>query len=173
MTPRLILLAASLAFLSGPALAADATAASDGAPVSTASQTTDQKIAAWLDEKPPAPIHPTNRADEPLRDRGAVPSDGKIHGEFGAGIGSGGYRSLYGVATIPIGKSASVTISASTGRGRYPWVAGSPWYYGPAGYDLSAECVCREAPDGSEQCRVAGAASRMDAELAEGACVGP
>ncbi len=172
MTPRLILLAASLAFLSAPALAADAGAGTDAAPVSTASQTTDQKIAAWLDEKPPAPAHAANRSDEPLRDRGQAQGDGKIHGEFGAGIGTGGYRSLYGTATIPIGKSASVTISAATGRGRYPYVAGSPWFYGPAGEGLSADCVCREAPDGSEQCHVERAATRVDAELAEGVCQG-
>ena len=53
MIPRLLFLAASLAVLAGPALAADTGA--DGAPVSTASQTTDQKIAAWLNDKP-APL---------------------------------------------------------------------------------------------------------------------
>ena len=173
MTPRLFVLAASLTLLAGPALAGDAP--SDGGPVSTASQTTDQKIAAWLSDAPPTARTkpPKNPSDEPL----AYPQDAKpdrqIHGEVGAGIGTGGYRSAYGVVNIPIGKTSSATVAVSTGHNAYPWGAG-PWgYYGAAGYGARADCVCREAPDGSQQCRVAGAASRFDAQMAEAACEAP
>jgi hypothetical protein len=173
MTPRFLFLAASLVALSGPALAADA--AADGAPVSTASQTTDQKIAAWLNDSPPVgPTAPDNSRGEPLRDDQGANPDRRIHGEVGAGIGTGGYRSAYGVVNIPIGKSGSATVAVSTGHNDYPWVAGGPWgYYGPAGAGVRADCVCREAPDGSQQCRVAGAASRFDAQLAGTACEAP
>ena len=168
---RLLFLAASLVILAGPALAADAS--SDQAPVSTASQTTDQKIAAWLDDSAPAARTPDDGRGEPLPDRPIDKPDRKVHGEFGVGVGTGGYRSAYGVVNIPVGKSSSVTVAASTGHNDYPYVAGGPWAYGPAGYGIGADCVCREAPDGSQQCRVARAASRFDAQMAEGACLGP
>jgi len=170
MIPRLLFLAASIAVLASPALAADAGA--DGAPVSTASQTTDQKISAWLNDKPAAlPAAPDDGRGEPLPDNPDAKLPRQIHGEVGAGIGTGGYRSAYGVVNIPIGKSSSVTVAASTGR-NIPYYGGGPWAYGPAGSGISADCVCRQAPDGSEQCRVAGAASRYDASLAEAACDG-
>jgi hypothetical protein len=168
MTPRRALfLAASLALLAGPALAADA-AASSGAPVSTASPSTDAKIAAWLDD---SKVQNTGESDGPGADGPAPPPDRKIHGEVGAAIGSGGYRSAYGVATIPLGKSSSATVAVSTGRGPWPLVAGGPWYAGPAGPGIMADCVCREAPDGSQLCRPARAASRIDAEMASASCV--
>ena len=168
MRTRLLILAATLAGLAGPALA-------DDAPVSTASQSTDQKIAAWLGDKaPPSSTKTTkDQPEEFLRDPSEGQGDRKIHGEVGAAVGSGGYRSAYGVVNIPIGKSSSATVAVSTGRGRYPWMAGGAWGVEPAGAGVRADCVCREAPDGSEQCRVARAASPIDAELAEGACAAP
>ena len=172
MRLRMLILAAGLAALAGPVLAQDGPASADGAPVSTASQTTDQKIAAWLGDKAP-PSAPRTTRDQPqefLRDPGEGAPDRKIHGEVGAAVGSGGYRSAYGVANIPIGKSSSVTVAVSTAHGRYPYMAGGAWGIEPAGVGVRADCVCREAPDGSEQCRVARAATRLDAELAEGAC---
>ncbi len=33
------------------------------------------------------------------------PRDGKLHGEVGVGIGTGGYRSLYGALGVPLGDS--------------------------------------------------------------------
>jgi hypothetical protein len=168
MIPRRVsVLAASLAFLAGPALAADP-ASSSGAPVSTASQSTDAKIAHWLDDGAKAPD--AREPDGPGADDPAPEPDRKIHGEVGAAIGSGGYRSAYGVAVIPIGKSSSATVAVSTGHGPWPLVADGPWYAGPAGPGIMADCVCREAPDGSQLCRPARASSRIDAEMAQGAC---
>ncbi len=171
MTPRrVLLLAASLALLAGPALAADAAAPGDS-PVSTNSQSTDAKIAAWLDDGSKA--QDAGQSDGPGAEGPAAPPDRQIHGEMGAAIGSNGYRSAYGVATIPIGKSSSATVAISTGSGRGPWpmVAGGPWYAGPAGPGIMSDCVCREAPDGSQLCRPARAESRIDAEMAGAACV--
>lgn len=168
MRTRLLILAAAMAGLAGSALAEDA-------PVSTASQSTDQKIAAWLgDAAAPTPTKTTkDQPEEFLRDPSDGRGDRKIHGEVGAAIGSNGYRSAYGVVNIPIGKSSSATVAVSTGHGRYPYMAGGAWGIEPAGAGVRADCICREAPDGSEQCHVTRAASRIDAELAEGACAAP
>jgi hypothetical protein len=174
MSLRLLLLAASVMALSGSAVAADSGSGSDAAPVSTASQDTDHKIAAWLGDTSDTRQLPAAKSpsDEPIRYPDQGKPDRKIHGEVGAGVGSDGYRSAYGVATIPIGKSSSATIAVSTIHGRVPWVAGAPWSVGPAGAGISADCVCHEAPDGQQVCRVASAASPLDAQLAEGACLG-
>lgn len=40
--------------------------------------------------------------------------DGKVHGEVGASIGSGGYRSAYGIATKPIGPNSDLTVGVSS-----------------------------------------------------------
>ena len=171
MIPRLLFLA-SLALLATPALAADTGA--DGAPVSTANQTTDQKIAAWLNDRAPDAKVPDDGRGEPLPDRPDGRPDRQIHGEVGAGIGSDGYRSAYGVVNIPIGQSSSATVAVSSTHGRTPWVAGAPWsYYGPAGPGVRADCVCREAPDGSNECRVAHADPRFAAQIAGTACEAP
>lgn len=146
-------------------------APSDEAPVSTASQTTDAKISAWLDETGKA--KGADGEDQPRPDAPKTALDRAIHGEVGAGIGSHGYRSAYGVATIPVGQSSSVTVAVATGHGLGPYVADGPWYAGPAGPGIMADCVCRELPDGSEQCRPANAASRFDAEIAQSACTAP
>jgi len=171
MSPRLLLLASCLALMAAPALAADASGGSDSAPVSTSSQSTDQKIAAWLDDKSPTDIPPPrNPKDEPLMYPDQGKPDRQIHGEVGASVGSGGYRSAYGVATIPLGDSSSATVAISSSHGPQPWLAGAPWAVGPAGPGIRADCVCREAPDGSQICHVAGAETRIDAAMAEGAC---
>ncbi len=92
-----------------------ALAASDGQPVATASSGSDDALSRWMQDAPP--VAPTLGAAhmgdgvEPLADRG-------IHGEVGAAIGSNGYRSIYGVATGPLGKNGSLTIAASESRGR-------------------------------------------------------
>ncbi len=44
------------------------------------------------------------------------PPDKKIHGEFGVGIGSDGYREAWGVATAPIGDHASATVAVDDGQ---------------------------------------------------------
>jgi hypothetical protein len=41
---------------------------------------------------------------EPGRDR-------SIHGEMGVAIGTGGYRSMYGTAVVPLGDSATLGLS--------------------------------------------------------------
>jgi hypothetical protein len=156
---RLTLLAGSLSLLAGAA----AWAGDDSAPISTASQSTDAKIAQWIKDAPP---------DNDAAD-GGVQADGppakldrQIHGEMGAAIGSNGYRNAYGVATIPIGSSSSATIgiSTSSGRGYFGggrWSAGSgfagpgpvggPWFAGPR------SCACPSGPASPDACAAPGA----------------
>ena len=49
-------------------------------------------------------------------DAAPPPPDKKIHGEFGVGIGSDGYREAWGVATAPIGDHASATVAVDDGQ---------------------------------------------------------
>ena len=48
------------------------------------------------------------------------PRDGRIHGEIGVGIGTNGYRSLSGIAEVPLGDSASALLAFETGQFSYP-----------------------------------------------------
>ena len=46
----------------------------------------------------------------PSLDGRAVP-DGRIHGEIGFGIGTGGYNSVFGTAVIPLGDDSFAALS--------------------------------------------------------------
>ena len=62
----------------------------------------------------PAPSPNAFDAASPAR-----PRDGKVHGEVGVGIGTGGYRDLYGVAELPFGDSGSAVLAFETQRFDY------------------------------------------------------
>jgi hypothetical protein len=47
---------------------------------------------------------------------GAPGSDGRIHGEVGMAIGTGGYRSTYGTAVVPLGDTGAAAFSFETDR---------------------------------------------------------
>ena len=50
---------------------------------------------------------------------GGEPRDRQLHGEFGAGIGTGGYKSVYGTVVAPLGESGTAAFSfAQTDYGR-------------------------------------------------------
>lgn len=48
----------------------------------------------------------------------ALAGDGKAHGEMWAGLGTGGYRSIGGVVTQPLGPCARATVAISRTEGR-------------------------------------------------------
>jgi len=53
------------------------------------------------------------------RDAEELPINGldrQIHGEVGMSIGTGGYRSMYGTAVVPLGDSGFLSMSYATGR---------------------------------------------------------
>lgn len=107
----------ALAFAT-PAAAEEAVATADraaSAPAAIeASPLPDAAPAGADPEAPDARAHPRARS------RGCEPPpDRKPHGEVWAGIGTGGYRSVGGVVTQPIGNCGSLTVGVSYERGRY------------------------------------------------------
>ena len=122
MIPRraaLAVLTASL--LAAPAMAQTTTPAADpAAPVATTDRSaTDAQIRAWINDAPPPTIADPR---DVVVDK---PSQPQIHGEAGITIGSGGYRSVYGVAVMPLGDSATLGVAASdTSFGKTRWSRG-------------------------------------------------
>lgn len=106
-----------LAFgLTAPALASEPVATANGTeapPASTADQV-EQFIKAS-----PVPNLPKDgvagvTASGP-RDRSLL---GPVHGFVEVGAGTGGYRSVYGAAQIPLGENGALTVSGGEARGR-------------------------------------------------------
>lgn len=99
--------------------------------------TTDQQIDRWLESRDPdATPYSGERAARPVDDR-------QMHGEFTAGIGTGGYRD-YGMAvSLPIGENGRLNLSyRETKNGLYGYgypysgggaLGGSP-YFNDSGY---------------------------------------
>jgi hypothetical protein len=99
-------------------------APADAPPVSTASSDlTAAQINAWVaDPSPVRGVAPAEGADGGLSSGVASadlvpgvapPRDRAPHGVVGASIGSGGYRSAYGVVNMPLGASSDVTVAVS------------------------------------------------------------
>jgi hypothetical protein len=92
-------------------------------------------LSAWMADAPPIggdPIHYTPRAELDVNGYPLGP-DGKrqVHGEVGASIGTGGYRSGYASALIPIGESSTLGVAVSqTDFGKH----GGGYGYGGYGY---------------------------------------
>ncbi|MBO9544092.1 hypothetical protein [Caulobacter sp.] len=154
MRPYLAIIALGAA-LAGPALAAPA----DDEVIATAqAKPSAEALAA---QAPPAPVPTTTAAplttqqqidnfiyhSPPMDDehRGILPAglsdddrdaDGKrkVHGSMGVSVGTGGYRSGYASALIPVGESTTVGIAVSkTDFGKRGGYYADP-YYGGGGY---------------------------------------
>lgn len=119
---------------------ADAQARADAAPKPASTQ--DQVI-AWQANTAPiqhgSDIAATDHLTQPVRDNGGLRT---IHGSAGASIGTGGYRSAYVTALIPVGENGTLGIAVSQtdygknnvygyGRG---YGYGSPYGYNYGGY---------------------------------------
>lgn len=122
---------------SATALAAAAQTAAPAAQTSTPAAvrplTTQEQIAAFL------AANPTPQYDD--GPRGLVPADRdedgkrKIHGSMGVSVGTGGYRSAYATALIPVGETTTVGIAVSqTNFGKNGGYIADPYGYGPGGY---------------------------------------
>ncbi|MET3666807.1 hypothetical protein [Caulobacter sp. 1776] len=119
------------------AAALAAAAAQAPAPVVTTAVkplTTQEQIAAFL-AATPSPQYD----DGP---RGLLPADRdengkrKIHGAMGVSVGTGGYRSAYASALIPVGETTTVGIAVSqTNFGKNGGYLADPYGYGPGYYD--------------------------------------
>jgi len=101
--------------------------------------TTDQQIDRWLESRnPDATPYASGRGERPVDDR-------KMHSEFSAGIGTGGYRD-YGMAvSVPIGENGRLNLSyRQTENGFYPsgygygyprdGALGGPGYFSDSNY---------------------------------------
>jgi len=99
--------------------------------------TTQDQISAWLSAAPPidrrgAPLDYAARPDVDVNGY-ALDKDGKrqVHGEVGASVGTGGYRSGYVSTLIPIGESSTLGVAVSqTDYGKH----GRGYGYGRSGY---------------------------------------
>lgn len=60
-----------------------------------------------------------------------LPSDQRVHGEFGAMIGSGGARGIYGVIGVPLGETGSAVIGFSDTR--------MPRFYGQGAFGAGGQ----------------------------------
>ncbi|ODT85164.1 hypothetical protein [Phenylobacterium sp. SCN 70-31] len=130
------IVALALAFVAMPALA---TGAGD-APIATASvlpaaqptapkpQVTEPPVAEpgvadpTVAEQIDAYLRssPALEADEADAVAGVVPKrDRRVHGEVAVGVGTGGYRSLYARADMPVGESGTLSVAIQDTRGRF------------------------------------------------------
>lgn len=81
-----------------------ATAPSGGdAPISASQAATNKQIDDFLNRADPEPVM-------------IVPEKRAIHGEVGAAIGTGGYRSAYAVTVIPVGQTGELGIAYGESR---------------------------------------------------------
>jgi hypothetical protein len=107
-----LVLAASLSL----GAAAMAQTAADTPVASAADPALDAQISAYLNAAPqPLPI--TRRAGAMGPSEAPIP-DRKVHGEVGAGIGTGGYREAYASMIAPVGQTGTVAVAVDQARGR-------------------------------------------------------
>ena len=80
--------------------------------------TTDQQIDRWIAQR--------NPEARPYAEASAEPEERKIHGEFSAGIGTGGYRNYGMSVVVPVGENGTLGLS-------YQRIENGYWGYG-SGY---------------------------------------
>ena len=110
----------SLIFVMSAALAISCGAVSAAEPVSAAPAGTVHRLSPKEAEAVQASAADRNINAPALDDR-PVP-DGRIHGEIGFGIGTGGYSSVFGTAFIPLGDDGFAALSferSDFGRHRF------------------------------------------------------
>lgn len=91
--------------------AAYAEAASDPHPAATSAPpvTTQAQIANWISSEEISEDGPQGYGPGDA----SGPAPRAVHGEFGASIGTGGYRNVYGVADIPVGQTGDLGLAVS------------------------------------------------------------
>ena len=103
----------------GPAFASDAPQAAVETTGPIANERSDDvaaQISDYIRESAQADAaEGANTIAPPARDRA-------VHGEAGFSVGTGGYRSAYGVAVMPVGKNGTATVGISDTRyGKSRW----------------------------------------------------
>ncbi len=98
------------AFAADPGVVATAPSGAGAPAVSSAppaSDATGSQINAWVAADGGAPQAASD-----------APAPRTIHGEIDAGVGSGGYRNVSGVADIPVGQTSDLIVAASSTTGQ-------------------------------------------------------
>lgn len=122
MRIRSALLAASLALVAAPALAADEPVATAPATASVPAPSVAEQIDAYLKSSPALLDAKASDAVDGVVAR----DDRKVHGEVSVGVGTGGYRSVYVRSDIPVGDNGRVSLAFedtrdARGYGYYPY----------------------------------------------------
>jgi len=154
MRPLLAIIAVSAA-LAGPALAStaddeviataqakpSAQALSAQAPPTPAATTTtqplttQQQIDNFIYHSPPMDDEHRGILPAALSDERDEDGKRKIHGSMGVSVGTGGYRSAYASALIPVGENTTVGVAVSkTDFGKHGGFYADPYYAGGYGY---------------------------------------
>ena len=155
MRPLLAIIAVSAA-LAGPALASTAddeviataqakpsaqalSAQAPPTPVATTTTpplTTQQQIDAFIYHSPPMDDEHRGVLPAALSEERDEDGKRKIHGSMGVSVGTGGYRSAYASALIPVGENTTVGVAVSkTDFGKRGGFYADPYYgYGYGGY---------------------------------------
>ncbi len=157
MRPLLAIIAVSAA-LTGPALASTAddeviataqakpsaqalSAQAPPTPIAAATTpplTTQQQIDNFIYHSPPMDDEHRGILPAALSDERDENGKRKIHGSMGVSVGTGGYRSAYASALIPVGENTTVGVAVSkTDFGKRGVVYADPYYgygYGYGGY---------------------------------------
>lgn len=159
MRPHLAIIAFGAALLAGPAFAAtpddeviataqakpSAEALNAQAPPAPAATTatppltTQQQIDSFIYSSPPMDQDHRGLLPAALSDERDADGKRKIHGSMGVSVGTGGYRSAYASALIPVGETTTVGIAVSqTDFGKHGGFYADPYYgggyYGGYGY---------------------------------------
>lgn len=112
------------------ALAETVTEASPAVTLQTAAPhglTTEQQISRWLGER-----RGDARPVETWADAWEEATPRKMHGQVGAGIGTGGYKDFGAAVSLPLGENGTLNLSFSQTKNA-PWAYG--YGYGPFGFD--------------------------------------
>ncbi len=122
---------------SAQALAATAPATPAPAAAPTRPMTTQEQIAAFITANPPPATEDGQRGIVPAGSDDDRGPDGKrqIHGSAGFSVGSGGYRSAYASAIMPVGENTTVGVAVSkTNYGKRGGFVDPEYGYGGYGY---------------------------------------
>ena len=128
-------------FGAGVALAAEPVVAAGGAPAPPVS--TGDQIDAFL-KTSPVPDLPRDGAAGVTS---SGPRDRTVHGFVDVAAGTGGYRSVSGLAQMPLGENGMLTVSGGEMRGRDYGTYGGDWRSRSLGASLALGPAAQAAGD--------------------------
>ncbi len=91
----------------------------DGPAQARRAVTTAEQIDAFIKS---SPARDARREDDGRWTAWSPRDDGKPHGEVAVGVGTGGYRSVYGRAEIPVGQNGRLSLAFEDTKRRLLWL---------------------------------------------------